>query len=259
MRQLESNRRRRTVQISISDCYAGGPLRIALLEDDPDQSALIRLWLEDAEHSVSVHDNGGDFLRAIRRESFDLYLLDWLLPDLDGLDVLRKLRTELQDRTPVLVATVKKEERDIVRALESGADDYLVKPVRQRELIARADAIFRRSGGVGTEVDIYDAPPYTMDLHSKQASLHGQKISLTQREFDLAMFFFRNAGRAVSRAHLLEAIWGIENTNVTTRTIDTHISRLRKKMRLHEDNGWKLTAIYQHGYRLEQIGKSTKQ
>ena len=231
-------------------------MRIALLEDDPDQSALIRLWLEDAEHSVVVHDTGNDFLRAIRRESFDLYLLDWLLPDLTGLDVLRKLRTEMQDTTPVLVATVKKEEEDVVRALESGADDYLVKPVRQRELIARADAIFRRSGGLSNESDIYDAKPYSMDLNRKQASLNGELIPLTQREFDLAMFFFRNAGRAVSRAHLLEAIWGIENANVTTRTIDTHISRLRKKMQLNEENGWKLTAIYQHGYRLEQSAKT---
>ena len=231
-------------------------MRIALLEDDPDQSALIRLWLEDAEHTVVVHDTGNEFLRAIRRDSFDLYLLDWLLPDLTGLDVLRKLRTEMQDTTPVLVATVMKEERDVVRALESGADDYLVKPIRQRELIARADAIFRRSGGLSTESDIYNAAPYSMDLNSKKATLNGEKIPLTQREFDLAMFFFRNTGRAVSRAHLLEAIWGIENANVTTRTIDTHISRLRKKMQLNEGNGWKLTAIYQHGYRLEQSGST---
>ncbi len=229
-------------------------MRIALLEDDPDQSELIRLWLEDAENSVVVHDTGGDFLRAIRRDSFDLYLLDWVLPDLSGLDVLRKLRTELHDTTPVLITTVKNEERDIVRALKAGADDYLVKPVRQRELIARAEAICRRSSGMAQDSGMYEAAPYIMDLRRKKATLNSEELPLTHREFDLAMFFFRHAGRAVSRAHLLEAIWGIDNANVTTRTIDTHISRLRKKMQLTDENGWKLSAIYQHGYRLEQSG-----
>jgi len=170
--------------------------------------------------------------------------------------VLRKLRDEMQDMTPVLVATVKNEERDIVWALESGADDYLVKPVRRRELIARAEAICRRSGGSRSEADEYNASPYAMDLRQKRASLHGDEISLTNREFELAMFFFRNAGRVVSRAHILEAIWGIDNSDVSTRTVDTHISRLRKKMQLNEDNGWKLSAIYQHGYRLEQLGQA---
>ncbi len=231
-------------------------MRIALLEDDPDQSELIRLWLEDAENSVVVYDAGGDFLRGVRRDSFDLYLLDWLLPDLSGLDVLRKLRTESQDTTPVLIATVKNEERDIVKALQAGADDYLVKPVRRRELVARVEAICRRTGGLPQSSGLYTAAPYFMDLQRKKASLNDEDLPLTHREFDLAMFFFRNAGRAISRAHLLEEIWGIDNANVTTRTIDTHISRLRKKMRLTEENGWKLSAIYQHGYRLEQRGSA---
>lgn len=231
-----------------------GPLRIAVLEDDPDQSELIRLWLEDAEHSVFVYARGTDFLRAARRDSFDMYLLDWMLPDISGLEVLRKLRNEMQDSTPVLVSTVKTAEHDIVRALESGADDYLAKPVRRRELIARAEAICRRSGPARSDDAIYNAPPYTMDLRQQHAALNGKEITLTNREFELAMFFFRNEGRAISRAHILEAIWGIDNSDISTRTVDTHISRLRKKMQLQDENGWKLSAIYQHGYRLEQIG-----
>jgi DNA-binding response OmpR family regulator len=231
-------------------------LRIALLEDDSDQSEIIRHWLEDADHSVVEFARGSEFLRGARRDSFDLFLLDWMLPDISGLEVLNRLRQELHDTTPVMLATAKQEERDIVQALEAGADDYLVKPVRRRELIARLEAVCRRSGQGPGDVDTYSAPPYTMDLRHKVALLHGHNIALTHREFELAMFFFRHAGKAVSRAHLLEAIWDINNSHVSTRTVDTHVSRLRKKMQLNRDNGWKLTAIYQHGYRLEQVDET---
>ena len=229
-------------------------MRFAILEDDPDQSDLVRLWLEDAGHSVFVFASGGEFLRGVRRESFDLYLLDWLLPDISGMDVLDTLRRDMQDTTPVLITTVKNEERDVVRALESGADDYVAKPVRRGELIARAEAVCRRSRVGRHESDVFTAEPFAMNVEQKHVSLRGEKILLTNREFDLAMFFFRNAGRPVSRAHILEAIWGIENSAVSTRTVDTHISRLRKKMKLNRENGWALSAIYQYGYRLEHTG-----
>ncbi len=229
-------------------------MRIALLEDDPDQSELIRLWLEDAEHSVVEFDRGSAFLRGVRRESFDIFLLDWMLPDVSGIDVLKKLREDMRDKTPVVVATAKREESDIVRALETGADDYVVKPIRRRELIARLDAVCRRAGQGGPSDQSYVAEPYRFDLRQKSVLLHGEEISLTHREFELAMFLFRHSGKAISRAHILEAIWDIDNSNVSTRTVDTHISRLRKKLQLNDENGWKLAAIYQHGYRLEQVG-----
>lgn len=229
-------------------------MRIALLEDDPDQSALLCLWLEDAEHSVSCQSTGSDFLRVIRRDSFDLYVIDWLLPDVSGIDVLHKVRTELQDYTPTLIATVKKEEQNIVQALEAGADDYLIKPIRQRELIARVNAATRRAAGGRPVAALHEARPYLFDVEKKSVSLHDKVLPLTNREFELALFFFRNVNRAVSRAHILESIWGIDNADVTTRTVDTHISRLRKKLGLNSENGWKLSAIYQHGYRLEQLG-----
>lgn len=229
-------------------------MRIALLEDDPDQSELLGLWLEDAEHTVTYPKTGRDFLQSVRRESFDLYLIDWLLPDLSGVDVVRKLRTELQDYTPVLMATVKKEERNVVQALEAGADDYLVKPIRRGELIARVNAIGRRSMGGHASSEAHYAGSYVIDYVHKQVLLNGSGLPLTNREFDLAMFLFRNAGKVISRGHILEAIWGIDNDDVTTRTVDTHISRLRKKLKLDKNSGWKLSAVYQQGYCLEEIG-----
>lgn len=228
-------------------------MRIALLEDDLDQAALISLWLEDADHTVESHADATSFLRAVRRDSHDLYILDWILPDLSGIEVLEKLRTEFDDFTPVVIATAKDEEQSIVRGLEAGADDYLVKPIRRAELVARVAAVLRRTAGPAREQ--LDAAPYKLNLNDKTVSLDRETINLTNREFDLALFFFRNVGKMVSRSHLLEAIWGIENKAVSTRTVDTHVSRLRKKLRLGEDHGWVLSAIYQHGYRMEKAAR----
>jgi len=230
-------------------------LRIALLEDDLDQAALISLWLEDAEHTVESHADSASFIRSVRRDTYDLYLLDWVLPDMSGIEVLEKLRTEFDDFTPVVIATAKDEEQSIVRGLEAGADDYLVKPVRRAELVARVAAVLRRTAGIAREQNELDVAPYSLNLGNKSVSLDQNAISLTNREFDLALFFFRNAGKMVSRSHLLEAIWGIENKAVSTRTVDTHVSRLRKKLELGPDHGWVLSAIYQHGYRMEKVAE----
>lgn len=228
-------------------------MRIAILEDDPDQAELVSLWLQDAGYSVTCESSSAGFIRAIRRDSFDLYVLDWIVPVLSGIEVLRKLRNEMGDNTPVIVATVKDKEQSIVRALEAGADDYIVKPMRQAELAARVAAILRRVGIGVTSDPVFDAAPYEIDIRRQSLSLEGEEISLTNREFELAVFLFRNAGKLLSRSHILEAIWGIDNESVSTRTVDTHVSRLRRKLALNEDSGWTLTAVYQHGYRMERV------
>ena len=227
-------------------------LRVAILEDDPDQTEIVSLWLQDAGYTVNSHLDSSGFLRAVRRDSFDLYLLDWILPSLSGIDVLRKLRGEMSDYTPVVITTIKDKEQSIVRALEAGADDYLVKPIRRGELIARVAAVLRRTGTGAVPGNTIDAAPYEIDLDKQSISLKGNEIILTNREFGLAVLLFRNAGKLLSRNHILESIWGIDNNSVSTRTVDTHVSRLRKKLRLNEGNGWKLIAVYQHGYRIER-------
>ena len=224
-------------------------MRIALLEDDIDQATLLRQWLESAEHTVNHFEDAAEFLRATHYESFDLFILDWLLPESSGLTVLKEVRERHATHPPVLFVTVRDDERYIVRALEAGADDYMIKPVRRSETLARINALLRRS--VGTVEAPIDAPPYQFDLEHHQVRLHDEIVSLTPREFELAAFLFRRAGQIVSRNHLLESVWGTGHAALNTRTVDTHISRLRKKLHIVPENGWTLASIYQHGYRLE--------
>lgn len=228
-------------------------MRVAILEDDPDQAELLKLWLVHAEYTVACYPDATRFMRAVRRDSFDLYVLDWMLPDISGIETLKKLRGDMNDYTPVVIVTAKDEEQSIVRGLEAGADDYLVKPVRRAELVARVAAVLRRVAGNKPNKEELDVAPYFVNISNKTVSLNGEKISLTNREFELALFLFRNVGKMVSRNHMLESIWGIENKSVSTRTVDTHVSRLRKKLKLTEENGWTLSAIYQHGYRIERV------
>jgi DNA-binding response OmpR family regulator len=224
-------------------------MRIALLEDDLDQASLIKHWLGAAGHSLSHYAEAEDFLRATRHDSFDLYILDWLLPKSSGIGVLKQLRARDSQGPPALFMTVRDEEKCIVEALEAGADDYMVKPVRRGETLARVTALARRRLG---PAEIVEAEPYLFDLERHRVLMDGQEIDLTEREFDLALFFFRRVGEIVSRQHLLESVWGLGHSAMRTRTVDTHISRLRQKLRFGDASRWKLTSIYQHGYRLEK-------
>lgn len=223
---------------------------IGLLEDDEDQSRLIAHWLSDAGHQVRSYPGGAEFRRKLGAASVDLLILDWNLPDESGLTILRSLR-EVGSALPVLFLTARTSEDDIVTGLREGADDYVGKPATQRELLARVDALLRRSHPKKDTVEEDDVEPYRIDLVRRRIEIAGEEIPLTDREFDLALFLFRRRGRVVSREALLESIWNIRG-DVATRTVDTHISRLRKKLGLGGEHGWRLNAVYQHGYRLER-------
>lgn len=226
-------------------------MRVALLEDDPDQQALIAQWLAGAGYAVAGHDSAQGMLRALGRDSFDLFVLDWDLPDLSGLQVLKRIRNELRLTQPVLFCTRMETEDHVVAALEAGADDYVIKPLKQREIVARVGSLLRRSGPYSGSQDqrVIERAPYRIDIDIRVISLRGQVLDVSEREFELARFLFERVGQVVSRAHILEAVWK-RSAEVNTRTVDVHLSRLRKKLDLSPENGFVLNSIYQHGYRL---------
>jgi DNA-binding response OmpR family regulator len=231
-------------------------MRIAIVEDDPSQADLVRVWLIGAGHSCHVFARGREFMRVMARDSFDLLLLDWELPDVNGDAILAWVRSNIRDAIPVLFATARDSEADIVKALRAGADDYLVKPLRKQELLARVDALGRRAHPQPRTAAVIRLAEFEIDLDRRVVQRHGAPVDLTQKDFDLAVFMFRNVGNLVSRGHILESVWG-RSSDLNTRTVDTHVSRLRSKLGLVPEHGWKLTAVYQHGYRLEQIEAGT--
>lgn len=225
---------------------------VGLLEDDPDMAALVSEWLQESGYAVRLFRTAAEFRRRQGTEAIDLLLLDWMLPDTTGIEVIGAIRSSANARLPVIFLTARDAEDDIVRALASGGDDYVVKPPKRRELIARIDVALRRHASGADGGETIELAPYAIDSRRRRISLDGREIELTQREFDLANFLFRRNGRIVSRDALLENVWNLSSA-VSTRTVDTHVSRLRKKLDLSGENGWRLAAIYQHGYRLEQV------
>ncbi|MFC1749115.1 response regulator transcription factor [Pseudomonadota bacterium] len=231
-------------------------MRVAIIEDDIDQARLLEFWLKDAGYECYLFDSGSAAIKGLQKETFDLVLLDWLLPDLNGDKVLAWIRENLDWRIPVIFVTQRDSEEDIAFALEHGADDYVVKPIKSLELKARIKALTRRMGGVERDKPALEFGVYRFETDHHQAYVNDQTVALTQKEFELAVFFFRNAGRLLSRSHLLESVWG-HSAELNTRTLDTHISRLRKKLQFGEAFGYQLRSIYHHGYRLESSAEQS--
>lgn len=227
-------------------------MRIALVDDDIHLAQAMKLWIEEQGDDVIHFQNGRDFTNALRKESFDLYILDWVMPDFDGEQVLSWLGEQSEHKTPVIFVTQRDSEEDIAKILNLGADDYITKPLRQKELLARITAVTRRSQGSNAQKEIIENPPYRINLSSHTLYKDDKPVKLTQKEFELVSFMFKNIGRLLSRGHILSSVWG-HGSEFTTRTVDTHISRIRKKLELVPEHGWKLSAIYHQGYRLEQV------
>ncbi|MDX1800579.1 MAG: response regulator transcription factor [Marinobacter sp.] len=226
-------------------------MRIALLEDEREQAQHIRAILAERGHQCQDYGTGQAFLSAVQHHSFDLLILDWQIPDMSGIDVLKDVRAQLNWPIPVVFLTQRDSEQDIVEALDAGADDYLSKPARPAELMARINALARRINPE-SEKELVSYGPFTVDIQRRIITLHDEPLTLTDKDFDLTLFLFQNQGRLLTREVLLERVWGVTR-DINTRTVDTHMSRLRRRMGLNPENGFRIKTIYQRGYRLEAM------
>ncbi|MBN1659798.1 MAG: response regulator transcription factor [Anaerolineae bacterium] len=229
---------------------------ILLVEDEIELARVVTRELEAAGYHVVPAADGRAALDAFARTQPDLVILDWMLPHLDGLEVLRRIRHE--SAVPVLMLTARSEEVDRVVGLEVGADDYLTKPFSMRELVARIHALLRRLAHV-QQILADDRTPQGHPIHyhglavdpaSYRATLEGQSLDLTRTEFDLLHFLLRHPGRVFSRAYLLDAVWGAYYVT-GDRSVDNAVLRLRRKLGALGDC---LETVWGVGYRLRAGG-----
>lgn len=223
--------------------------RIAVLDDDPLYLEMVQQVVQGAGHVCRTHATGNSLMQEMRRETFDLLIVDWELPDIPGPQVVQWVRAQIGKELPILFITHRSEESDIVAGLGSGADDFMVKPVRMGELSARIQALLRRAYPESDE-DVQAFGPYRFTTSTQSLEFNQQPVELTHREFALAKLLFQNQGRLMSRDHLRDAVWG-HSAEVLSRTLDTHISRLRQLLNLRPGQSYTISAIYGYGYRLD--------
>ncbi|MCF4997506.1 response regulator [Pseudomonas syringae] len=234
-------------------------MRVAILDDEPAELRRVEQTLqqmpEAGEQPWSLHsfESGEVLLRQLRRETFDLLILDWQLPTLSGLALLQWTREHMEAPPAAIMLTSRDGESDIVQALNAGADDYVSKPFRPNELKARVAAVLRRHGLqrtlAGESLSFDDLVFDDAELTVTRA---GKPIVMTEREYRLARCLFSNLGRPLSREYLYSRFWSHEEMD-SSRPLDTHIYRLRNKLGLTADRGWQLLTIYGYGYRLERV------
>jgi len=226
--------------------------RILLVEDDEAHALAVDKSLQSSGHEIFKVGDGEAAVGFLTKNLVDLVILDWKLPNMSGLDVLRWMRAHLGSEPGVLFLTSKLLEVDVVMAFEAGADAYVVKPFRQIELSARVNALLRRCKPDDPSQRILRVADYVLDLNERSVFFGGKNIGLTAREFELAASLFGNLGRVISRDLLAKIAWGREH-EVASRTIDTHIYRIRRKLQLSPQNGMRLTTVYTRGYRLDEV------
>lgn len=233
-------------------------MRIAVFDTDVSEQPLIVQVLEKSGFDCNLYNDPAMLAEAARSRRFDAIIIDWNSSACAGVAVLRDVRAHAT-RVPVLLMVAGGGEDDIIEGLSAGADDYLIKPLRPSELVARLQALLRRANPNET-LDRYEFAPFSFhpDACDVAFALDGEdgitarRVTLTQKEFDLGLLLFRNAGRPLSRNHIREVVWG-GDADVSSRTMDTHVSRLRSKLELGPPSGYRIMPVYGYGYRLDRV------
>jgi two-component system alkaline phosphatase synthesis response regulator PhoP len=220
--------------------------RILIVEDDPDIALALRMDLTNEGYAIDVVSDGAEAARRAHDPSWDLILLDVMLPTTDGLEVCRQLRLK-RIRTPVLMLTAKTQEADKILGLDSGADDYVIKPFSPRELRARIRALLRR---VAPEEPLQQVGDREVDFARAQVRTVNGCVDLTPIELGMLQLFLRSPRRVVSREHIIDAVWG-HDVFVTDRVVDTHVMKLRRKVEADPSRPRHILSVRGLGYRYE--------
>lgn len=223
--------------------------KILIIEDEPGMQLGLRDNLEFEGYSVEVAGDGETGLSMIMEFSYDLVLLDVMLPKLSGLDVCRKVRAA-GNKTPIILLTAKGEEIDKVLGLELGADDYVTKPFSLRELLARIKAIMRRSGEVAIPEDEVEIGKLTVNFTKYMARDEQGEVKLSHKEFEILHYLYDHKNEAVSRYGLLEEVWGYDEGQPTTRTVDNFILRLRQRVENDPKDPRIILTVHGSGYKM---------
>ena len=222
--------------------------RALVIEDDADIANLVAVNLRDIDVQSDIVGNGKDGLNQALSRSYDVIILDIMLPGMNGIDVCRQLR-EKQIDVPILMLTSRTEEIDKVLAIDFGADDYITKPFGIREFLSRVKARLRRfENNHAPRATVYTHGPLQLFVDSRRVSLHGEVVELTAKEFDLLTLFMRNPGRAFSRMELLDQVWGYSYRGYE-HTVNSHINRLRMKIEQQPAHPHFILTVWAMGYK----------
>jgi DNA-binding response OmpR family regulator len=223
---------------------------VLVVDDEPTIAEVVARYLEHAGYRTRIAGDGPQALAAAATQRPDLVVLDLMLPGLDGLEVMRRLREHDRDRVAVILLTAKGEEADRVIGLRLGADDYVVKPFSPAELVARVDAVLRRVDTSPAHEAPLELTGLTIDPAARRVLARGQEAALTQREFDLLLFLARHPGQAFSRNQLMDAVWQY-SFYTDTSTVTVHIRRLRTKIEVDPERPRHIQTVWGVGYRFQ--------
>lgn len=229
-------------------------MRVVIADADSDVVAHLKLIIKQLGHDAVGFIDGNALIQALSTENFDLVILDWNIPGKNGMSIITWMQTNLPNRPPVIMMTNRSAKRDITEALNAGADDYITKPEDRSIIVARVNAILNRHAGIGAFDTEVTYGIYLMNRLEQSVTMHGKTVLLTAKEFELAEMFFKNTDRTLSRNYIMQTIWRTTAT-LATRTLDMHISRVRAKLNLQPENGFRIFTVFGYGYRLESIAQ----
>jgi DNA-binding response OmpR family regulator len=225
-------------------------MRVVIADDQPDVVVHLKEIIEELGHDAVGFTDGEAFSDSISRETFDLVILDWNIRSKNGTPLFNWMCKALPKRPPVIIMTNRAAKRDITEALTAGADEYITKPEVRSVIAARVSALLHKSAPTGAFDTEVSYGLYLMNRLDQSVTLHGKTILLTAKEFELAEMFFKNANRTLSRNNIIKTIWRTPES-MASRTLDMHVSRVRSKLDLQLQNGFRIVTVFGYGYRLE--------